>query len=124
MNFSAIVPPPNIMANRPVKISPKGNLYKIQISHTNHDDNSVKKYEVWTTKEAVQQHFAGTGMSTLTEEPKEYEYKKFARQIYEKEMRSSGGIMQHKGILVTTDNVTHGDPRLWPHTISHPEVKI
>ena len=119
MNIGALVPPPNIGVTRPIKVSPKGNLYKIQISHTNNDDNTTKKFEVWTTKEAVQQHFGG-----IKEDPKEYELKKFARQMYEKHMRSTGGRMEHKGMLVTTNSTIHGDPRLWPSTLSHPEVKV
>jgi hypothetical protein len=120
MNIGALVPPPNIMINRPVKISNGGNLYKIQVKNTNPDSNVVNKYEVWTTKEAVKKHFGEVD----TEEPKEYQLKKFARQLYEKQIRATGGRITHKGILVTSDSITHGDPRLWPSTISHPEVKV
>ncbi|HWY79641.1 MAG TPA: hypothetical protein VNW29_04755 [Candidatus Sulfotelmatobacter sp.] len=119
MNFSSIMPQPNILAYRPQKISPHGNLYKIPIVHTNENGTNTNNYEVWTTKEAVQQHFDG-----MTEEPKNYQLKKFARQIYEKQLRSSNGQLGHKGILITTTDVTHGNPHLWPNTISHPEVKI
>ena len=121
MNIGAIIPPPNIGVSNPIKVSPRGNLYKMSINHTNGEGKNVNKYEVWATKEAVQKHFEGM---MIGEEPKDYELKKFARQMYEKHMRSSGGQLQHKGMLVTTDNVTHGDPRLWPSTLSHPEVKI
>src|ERR1700691_4770778 len=120
MNFQAILPPPNIVVNRPKKISNNGNLYRIPITHTNAETNTVNNFEVWTTKEAIQKHFAGM----MTEEPKEYELKKFARQMYEKQLRSSGGRMEHKGILVTSDSITHGNPSLWPNNISHPEVRI
>jgi hypothetical protein len=119
MNIGGLVPPPNIGVTRPIKVSPRGNLYKIQISHRNNSDDTVKKFEVWTTKEAVQQHLGGT-----TENPKEYELKRFAKQMYEKQLRGTGGRMEHKGMLVTTNNVIHGDPRLWPNTLSHPEVKV
>ena|SRR5258708_30910952 len=121
MNIGALIPPPNIGINKPIKISPRGNLYKIQVSHrSNTDNNKVNNYEIWTTKEAVQKHFGET-----QEDPKEYQLKKFARQMYEKQLRSSShGLMQHKGMLVTSESITHGDPRLWPNTISHPEVKI
>ncbi|HVA96555.1 MAG TPA: hypothetical protein VND99_02780 [Candidatus Acidoferrales bacterium] len=119
MNFGGIIPKPNIMINRPKKISNTSNLYKIPISHTSLDGKTTNQYEIWTTREAVQQHFQG-----LTEEPKEYELKKFARQLYEKQLRSSKGPLQHKGILVTSDSVTHGNPLLWPNNISHPEVKL
>lgn len=120
MNIGAIIPPPNFGVNRPVKISPKGNLYKIPIQHYNNEGGTGKTYEIWATKEAVQKHFYG-----MTETPKEYQLKKFARVMYEKQLRSSSqGLMQHKGMLVTTDSVTHGNPDLWPSNISHPEVKI
>ena len=120
MNFSAIMPQPNIAINRPQKVSAKGNLYKIPITHTSADGKDINTYEIWATKEAVQQHLGSVG----NELPKEYELRKFARQMYEKQMRSSNGFMEHKGMLVTTDNITHGNPHLWPHTISHPEVKL
>ncbi len=119
MNIRAIVPPPNIGVAKPIKISPQGNLYKIQVNHKNLTDASIKNFEVWATKEAIQQHF-----DNMTDEPKEYQLKKFARQMYEKQLRVSGGQLQHQGILVTTDKITHGNPLLWPHTISHPEVKM
>ena len=120
MNIGALVPPPNIGITRPIKVSPTGNLYKIQINHKNPDDNTTKNFEIWTTKQAVQKHFG----SASTEDPKEYELKKFARQMYEKQIRGTGGRLEHKGILVTSDNIMHGDPRLWPSTLSHPEVKV
>jgi len=119
MNFGALIPPPNIAVNRPVKVSPRGNLYKIQSSHTNSNDNTVKNYEIWTTKEAVQKHFNDT-----SGEPQKYQLKQFARQMYEKQMRSHNGSLPHKGILVTSDSITHGDPRLWPHILNHPEIKM
>lgn len=123
MNIGAIIPPPNIVVNKPVKISPKGNVYKIQIAHKNPNDDKMNNFEVWATKEAVQKHFAGFGEPT-GEYPKEYELKKFAKQMYEKQLRSNNGRFQHKGMFVTTDNITHGDPRLWPTVIAHPEVKM
>lgn len=120
MNIGAIIPPPNFGVNKPVKISPKGNLYKIPIAHYNNEGQQTKTYEIWATKEAIQKHFYG-----MTEKPRDYQIKKFARVMYEKQLRSaSQGLMQHKGMLVTTDSVTHGNPKLWPSNISHPEVKI
>jgi hypothetical protein len=120
MNFGAIIPPPNFGVNRPIKISPKGNLYKIPVNHFNSEGKTTSTYEIWATKEAVQKHFYG-----MTENPREYQLKKFAREMYEKQLRSSAkGLMEHKGMLVTTDSVTHGNPKLWPNNISHPEVKI
>lgn len=123
MNIGALTPPPNIATYRPVKISPNGNLYKIPITHMSSDGKTTNTIEVWTTKEAVQKHLAGYG-ETPGSNLKDYELKKFARQTYEKQLRSNNGSFQHKGILVTTDSITHGDPRLWPSTLSHPEVKI
>ena len=119
MNFNAVMPMPTIAAYRPIKVSPHGNLYKIPLIHTNSEGTETKNIEIWATREAVQKHFDG-----LTEEPRAYQLKKFARQMYEKQLRSSNGQLQHKGLLFTTDSVTHGNPHLWPHTISHPEVKM
>ena len=121
MNFAPLIPPPNFGVSRPIKVTPRGNLYKVAINHLADDGKTVNKYEVWTTREAVQQHF-----QTMQgeEEPKKYELKKFAKQMYEKQLRSNNGQLQHKGIFVTTDSVSHGDPRLWPSTLSHPEVKM
>ena len=119
MNIGALVPPPNITTSRPVRISPRGNVFKIPIVHTDTNGNPTNNYEVWTTKEAVQQHFQNT-----TETPREYQYRKFARQMYEKRLRSTNGAMMEKGMFVTTNETTHGNPQMWPHTISHPEVKV
>ena len=121
MNFSAAMPQPVISVYSPQKISPRGNLYKIPMMHTSAEGNKTHNFEVWATKEAVQQHFQNNMMG---EEPKAYELKKFARQMYEKQLRSNNGQLQHQGMLVTTDNVTHGDPRMWPSALNHPEVKI
>jgi hypothetical protein len=121
MNIGAIQPKPNIAILRPKKVSNTGNLFKIPIVHRSIDGKTTNNYEIWTTREAVQQHFQNQMMS---EEPKAYELKKFARQLYEKQLRTaSGGKLQHKGIFVTTDSITHGNPILWPNNISHPEVK-
>lgn len=119
MNFSTVVPQPNIQINRPEKLSAKGNMYKIGIKHSDENGNHVRDYEVWATKEAVQQHFQGT-----TENPREYQLRKFARQMYEKRMRSSNGQIKEGGMLATSKDITHGNPKLWPHTLSHPEIKI
>jgi hypothetical protein len=122
MNFSAVMPRPTISIYQPHKVSPKGNLYKIPIMHTSADGKQTHNFEIWATKEAVQQHFQNNMMGG---EPRAFELKKFARQMYEKQLRSSAGQLQpHKGMLVTTDNITHGDPRLWPSSLSHPEVKV
>lgn len=121
MNFSSAMPQPVISINQPLKISPRGNLFKIPITHTSEDGKSTRNFEIWATKEAVQQHFQN---NLMTGEPKSYELKKFARQMYEKQLRSNNGQLQHNGMLITTDNVTHGDPRLWPSALNHPEVKI
>src|ERR1700733_411369 len=107
MNIGAIIPPPNYGVNKPIKISPKGNLYKVQIQHYNNEGlkETPKPYEIWATKEAVQKHFYG-----MTENPRDYQIKKFARVMYEKHLRSSAkGLMEHRGMLVTTDSVTHGN---------------
>lgn len=119
MNFSSVVPHPNISISRPQKISARGNMYKIPITHTDNNDKLLGNYELWTSKEAVQQHFVG-----MTDAPREYQLRKFARQMYEKQLRSGGGQLQHQGILVTTDGVSHGNPKLWPYNLSHPEIKI
>ena len=117
MNFSSVIPQPNVMVSRPVKVSATGNMYKIPLVHTEANGES-RNYEVWATKEAIQQHFVGQ-----TDSPKEYQMRKFARQTYEKQLRNANGVLQHQGILVTTDHVSHGNPKLWPSTLSHPEIK-
>jgi hypothetical protein len=119
MNFAVAMPQPVISVSRPVKVSTHGNVYKIPVMHKSEDGKTVNNYEIWATKEAVQQHFTG-----MTETPREYQLRKFARQTMEKQLRSTSGNMEHKGILVTTDAISHGNPKLWPHTISHPEVKL
>lgn len=121
MNFAPLIPPPNVGVSKPIRISPHGNLYKMSISHMSNDGKNVNQYEVWATKEAVKKHFDGM---IIGEDPKDYELKKFARQTFEKQMRGSGGNLQHKGVLVTSDNVMHGNPALWPSNLSHPEIKI
>jgi hypothetical protein len=119
MNIGSVIPSVNINVNRPKKVSANGNMYKMEIKHTDENGNHVRDYQVWATKEAVQQHFMNTA-----ENPKEYQLRKFARQMYEKRMRSSGGMMKEGGMLATSQDVTHGNPKLWPSTLSHPEVKL
>lgn len=120
MNFANIAPHPTIAVHRPVKVSDTGNLYKIPLNHQN-ENGEEKKYEVWATKEAIKQHFIG--QIGEHENPKEYQMRKFARMMYEKSMRNSGGQLQHNGLLVTTDKVQQGNPKLWPSTLAHPEIK-
>lgn len=121
MNIGALAPTPNAhyTFNRPQKVTEKGNLYRIPLTHHT-EDGQTNNFEVWTTREAVQKHFEHI---TGDAQPREYQLRKFAQKMYEKQMRSHYGSMQHKGILVTTDNVTKGNPKLWPHTLSHPEIK-
>lgn len=79
MNLGVLQPlPPQaaIRMTHPMKVSPKGNLYKINIGHYDQNNQQVRNYEVWATKEAVQSHFAG-----LTEEPKAYQLQRFARRV-------------------------------------------
>ena len=120
MNFSGVLPQPIVNIYQPHKVSSTGNLYKIPIIHKSTDGQQTHNFEIWATKEAVQQHF----QNTTGEEPRTYELKKFARQMYEKQLRSNHGQLQHKGMLVTTDHITHGDPALWPHALNHPEIKM
>ena len=77
MNIGSIIPQPNtnIAVHRPVKVSDRGNLYKVPLVHQN-AQGEQQNIEIWTTKEAVQQHFQG-----MTENPREYQLKKFARVI-------------------------------------------
>jgi hypothetical protein len=119
MNIGAIIPQVNISTNRPTRISLKGNVFKIPITHTDSNGKTLNKYEVWTTQEAVQKHFENTIGA-----PKEYQMRKFARQMYEKRIRASNGIPVEKGLFVTTNSATHGNPNLWPHTIMDPEAKV
>jgi hypothetical protein len=117
MNIGVLQPRPTIMTHRPVKVTANGNLYKIPLTHQT-DSGEEKKFEVWATKEAIQKQFVG-----LQENPREYQMRKFARLMYEKSMRKTSGNLQHSGVLVTTDSMTHGNPKLWPNTLSHPEIK-
>lgn len=119
MNLGSIasLPPKGISLMRPQKVTPHGNLFKVSLSHGT-ENGQTKKYEVWTTREAVQKHYQG-----MKEEPKPFQIRKFAQHVFEKESRANNGVLPHTGILATTDNVTHGNPELWPNTISHPEVK-
>ena len=115
------MPQPTITVYQPHKVSTTGNLYRIPVIHKSSDGNQTHNFEIWATKEAVQQHF----QNTTGEEPRAYELKKFARQMYEKQLRiSKPQIQQNGGMLVTTDRITHGDPKLWPNALNHPEIKI
>lgn len=119
MNLGSIaaIPQGGISLRRPQKITPHGNLFKVTLMHGTGEEQP-KKYEVWTTREAVQKHYQG-----MKEEPKPFQIRKFAQHVFEKEARANNGTLPHPGILATTDSVTHGNPKLWPNTISHPEVK-
>ena len=120
MNFAAIAPRPNIpMMSRPMKVTPKGNMFKIIVNHPVGEGLPTKNHEIWMTKEAIQQHFGGQKT-----ELENYQIKQFAKRSYEKAMRSANGNLQHNGLLVTTDGISHGNTAMWPHTISHPEVKL
>ncbi|MGH7203645.1 MAG: hypothetical protein ACREHC_04345 [Candidatus Levyibacteriota bacterium] len=120
MNFAALAPRPIIpMMSRPVKVTPKGNVYKIAVSRYDTEGNKAPNHEIWMTKEAIQQHF-----SDMKTDPENYQIKQFARHTYQKALRSGNGALKHNGLLVTTEGIAHGDTKLWPHTISHPEVKF
>ena len=122
MNLGVLQPLPpqsSFRITRPVKVSPTGNLYKINIGHYGGDDQHVRNYEVWTTKEAVQQHFAG-----MTGEPKDYQLQRFARRVYEDRLRVSNRQPAEKAVLVSSTQKVHGNPAMWPQTIRDPEVKV
>lgn len=122
MDLSALTPLPpksSIRISKPVRINKTGNLYKINIGHFGQDNNHVRDYEVWTTKEALQNHFQG-----LLGEPKDYQLKKFAKRVYEDRLRISNHNPPEKGVLVSSTQKIHGDPVNWPHTIQDPEIKV
>ncbi len=119
MDMSILHPMPTYQMSKPIKVTARGNLYKINIVRNNPNGPQTKPVELWTTKEAVQKHF-----ENIIGAPHDYELKKFARITMEKQLRTHNGNLPHQGMLVTTDNVTHGDPKLWPHTLSHPEIKL
>ena len=105
---------------RPEKISDKGNLYKVQITH-GAEDGQAHKYEIWTTHEAVQKHFKDMGMAGM---PESYQVQKFARHVYDEQLRKPGGQQPvHKGIFVSTTGEQHGNPHLWPHSLNDSEIK-
>lgn len=109
----------SLQIRRPLKVSDKGNLYKVQIHHTG-EDGQAHKYEVWTTHEAVQKHFEDMGMTGM---PEAYRVQKFARHVYDEQLRKSGGAPTQKGIFVSTNGEQHGDPHLWPHALNDAEIK-
>ena len=125
MNLGVLSTPPSAgtYINRPIKVSPHGNIYKIPINHST-QDGQVKKFEVWTTTQAMQKHLSDSGMIAHNEMPKTFQMRKFAKQAYEKELRTKNGVLPHSGILVASNDVQLGNPKLWPATISHPEFKI
>jgi len=104
----------------PVKVNDKGNLFKVQIYHPDSSGQRTTPFEVWTTHEAVQKHFKDIGMEGL---PEVYQMQKFARHVYDEQLRKSGGAPTQKGIFVSTTQQTHGDPHLWPHTLNDTEIK-
>ena len=110
-----------IQVHQPIKVTPHGNMYKMAIAHTDENGNSVRNYEVWATKEAVQQHFNDTTGS----DPHKFQLQKFAKQMYQDRLRKTNGQIQTKenGLLATTNETIHGDTKLWPSTLAHPEIK-
>lgn len=102
-----------------MKVTPKGNVFKIVVNQPSLEGHPQKNHEIWMTKEAIQQHYAGQ-----TTELENYQIKQFARHAYQKALRTTNGNLQHNGILVTTEGISHGDTSMWPNTISHPEVKL
>lgn len=122
MDLSVLQPlPPQsaIRVSRPVKISPRGNLYKINIGHFGEDNQHIRNYEVWATKEAVQNHFQG-----ITGEPKNYQLQRFAKRVYEDRLRVSNHHPAEKAVLVSSTQKIHGDPTQWPQSIQDPEVRV
>ncbi len=120
MNFASIAPRPIYQSmSRPVKISPTGNMYKIAIARNDNQGNHVQNHEIWMTKEAVQKHFGG-----MKEDPQNYQLMQFAKHIYDHQLLTVQGKTRHDGILATTDGIAHGETKLWPHTLAHPEVKM
>lgn len=109
---------PSIRISQPVKMNHAGNLYKINIGHYGDNDQHVRNYEVWATKEAVQKHFNG-----LTGDPKNYQLQRFAKRVYEDRLRVTNHNPSEQGVLVSSTQKIHGSPTMWPHTISDPEIK-
>lgn len=105
--------------SQPMKMNHAGNLYKINIGHFGEDNKQIRNYEVWATKEAVQNHFPGQ-----TGELKNYQLQRFAKRMYEDRLRVSNHQPAEQGVLVSSTQKIHGDPRMWPHSISDPEIKV
>ncbi len=119
MNFASIAPRPVYRSmSRPVKVSPNGNMYKIAVARNDASGNTIQNHEIWMTKEAVQKHFGG-----MTEDPKNYQLMQFAKHVYDKQLLTANGKLPHNGILVTSNSTMHGNTKLWPSTLVHPEIK-
>lgn len=123
MNFAAIQPRVQMTTSRPQRVgSMGGSVFKMQINHPDEAGQNTKKYEVWTTKEAVEKHFAETG-EARPQDIKSYHYQKYARHMYENRLRSTAGKPEEKGVFISSTQQVHGDPKLWPHTIVDPDIK-
>lgn len=121
MNLSVLqaMPSHTVSFATPKLMSPTGNIYKMKMSHYGVDSSHVRDYEVWATKEAIQKHFNGTA-----EEPNKYQLKKFARQMYDSRLKATGGAPKENAMFMSSSQSVHGDPRMWPHAIIDPEMKI
>jgi len=110
-----------ITIHQPQRVSPSGqktNLYRIPITHNDESGGEPRKYEIWATKEAIMKHSIG-----MEGDPKPYDIKKFAHQVYENRLRNSGGRPNEKGVFVSTNQQIHGNPNMWPHTLADTEIK-
>jgi hypothetical protein len=108
------LPPGGLAVGRPHVMNKAGNLYKIPI-HTPTETNPNKKYEIWATKQAIQQHFPGL------ETPTPHHFEQFARTYYQKALENPEHA-RHPGVFISTTQKVHGNPKLFPSTINDPET--
>lgn len=122
MNFAALTPRPVVpRMSQAMKVTAKGNLFKVKMYQPTDGsiNSSTAHHEVWMTKEAVQKHFGG-----MTTEPENYQYKQFAKKMYQQQLAKHNGAMPHNAMLVTSEGTIHGERKLWPTTLIHHEVKL
>jgi hypothetical protein len=92
-----------------------GNLYKIQV-HTPTLTDPNHKYEIWTTKQAIQSHFPGV------ENPTPHHFEEFARTHYQKSLQNPEHANK-KGVFISTTQQIHGNPKIFSSMVNDPEVK-
>lgn len=110
------LPPSNYSVGTHQVMNKAGNLYKISI-HTPTTTDPNRKYEIWTTKEAIKGHFPGL------ETPTAHHFDQFARVHYQKALENPEHANK-QGVFISTTQKVHGNPKLFPSMINDPEAKF